>query len=257
MDALVPPDARDRLLLAAAELLHASQGEPISTRAICDRAGVRAPTLYHHFGDKQGLVDAVLNHGFKQFLSTRQSQTAPHDQGPGDPVDPLADIRAAWDNHVQFGLQHPTFYALIYGQVRPGKPCGVIDGVKAMLLDALKPAARQGKLRVSPADAAEQILAASVGVTLSLITQPPEQINLRLSKQVRDAMLQAISSDEPAADTHGQPPPTDGTVATAAVALAAALDDAAADAPAHSLSAGELALLREWLARLSAAPAPG
>ena len=221
MDQSAPADARDRLLLAADQLLDASHGEPISTRAICDRAGVRAPTLYHHFGDKQGLFDAVLNHGFKQFLSARQSQTAPHDS-----ADPLSDVRAAWDNHVQFGLQHPTFYALIYAQLQPGRPCGVIEDVKAMLLEALKPAARQGRLCVSPADAAEQILAASVGVTLSLITQPPETINLRLSDQVRDAMLDAITVGAP---TTVPPRPralSDDAVPTAAVALAVALEDA-------------------------------
>ena len=49
--------ARDRLLLAAAELLDAADGSEVSTRAICDRAGVQAPTLYHHFGSKQGLLD--------------------------------------------------------------------------------------------------------------------------------------------------------------------------------------------------------
>jgi len=251
MDQPVPSDARDRLLLAAAQLLDASRGEPISTRAICDRAGVRAPTLYHHFGDKQGLFDAVLNHGFKQFLRTRQSQATP--DGRLDPGDPLADIRDAWDNHVQFGLQHPTFYALIYGQVQPGRPCGVIEGVKAMLLEALKPAARQGRLRISPADAAEQILAASVGVTLSLITQPPESVDLRLSDQVRDAMLTAILADTSSDGSCSASSPSDGTVTTAAVALAAAFDDVA-DTAASPLSTGESALLREWLARLSAAP---
>jgi len=50
----------DRLLLAAGQLLHEAKGGNVSTRAICDRAGVQAPTLYHHFGSKQGLLDAVV-----------------------------------------------------------------------------------------------------------------------------------------------------------------------------------------------------
>ena len=61
-------ETRDRLLLAAAELMHES-GEPtVSTRAVCERAGVEAPTLYHHFGNKQGLIDAVIQHGFNQYV---------------------------------------------------------------------------------------------------------------------------------------------------------------------------------------------
>ena len=45
--------ARDRLLLAATQLLDEAAGGPVSTREITERAGVRAPTLYHHFGSKQ------------------------------------------------------------------------------------------------------------------------------------------------------------------------------------------------------------
>ena len=61
------------MLHAAAELLDEAQGGEVSTRAICDRAGVQAPTLYHHFGSKQGLLDAVLTHGFAEFLAARDA----------------------------------------------------------------------------------------------------------------------------------------------------------------------------------------
>ncbi|MFC4858617.1 TetR/AcrR family transcriptional regulator [Actinophytocola glycyrrhizae] len=53
---------RDRLLTAATELLTASP--EVSTRAICERAGVQAPTLYHYFGNKQGLLAAVVEDRF-------------------------------------------------------------------------------------------------------------------------------------------------------------------------------------------------
>ena len=62
---------RDRLLLAAAQLLDEAAGGPVSTRQITQRAGVRAPTLYHHFGSKQALLDEVVSHGFKEFLEVK------------------------------------------------------------------------------------------------------------------------------------------------------------------------------------------
>ncbi len=233
-----PRDARDRLLLAAAQLLHESGGEPISTRAICDLAGVQAPTLYHHFDTKQGLLDAVVSHGFKQYLSARRT--------PPSPDDPIADIRAGWDNHVKFGLEHPSFYAHIYGHAQPGQSCGVIAGVEAMLLEALKPAARQGRLRVSPAAAAAQILAASVGVTLTLITRPAGTADLGLSDRVRDAVLDAITTDPPEPNTDGHRDAPADSVASAAVALSVALDE-----ETTALSPAETTLLRDWLDRLS------
>lgn len=211
---------RDRLLLAAAELLEAAQGAEVSTRAITERAGVQAPTLYHHFGSKRGLEDAVATHGFKRFLAERERA--------GASSDPIADIREGWDLHVRYGLENPSFYGLVYGRAIPGKPCGVVAEVEAMILRALQPAARAGRLRVPAEQAAREILAASTGVVLTLITQPDE--NHTLSDEVRDAVLARIVT-------------ADGPVAEAAAALDGVLGQS-------DLSAAETALLREWLARL-------
>ena len=211
---------RDRLLLAAAELLEAAQGAEVSTRAITERAGVQAPTLYHHFGSKRGLEDAVATHGFKRFLAEREDA--------GASADPLDDIREGWDLHVRYGLENPSFYGLVYGRAIPGKPCGVVAEVEAMILRALEPAARAGRLRVPAAQAAREILAASTGVVLTLITQPGD--DLSLSDEVRDAVLARIVT-------------ADGPVAEAAAALDAVLGQS-------ELSEAETALMREWLARL-------
>jgi AcrR family transcriptional regulator len=225
---------RDRLLLAAAQVLHESGDRTASTRAICARAGVQAPTLYHHFGSKQGLIDAVIRHGFKQYLEP--------DRPAGEPVDPMEAIRDGWDRHVRFGLDHPGFYALLYGRVVRGRPCAITSPALGRLTELLERAARAGRLRVPPAEAAAQLLAANVGVTLSLIAQPEDHTDLALSRDVREAVLAAIwvSSDysPPAAPVSAR--------AAAAIALAAALDDDS------ELTAGETALLRELLQRLAA-----
>jgi hypothetical protein len=61
-----------------------------------------------------------------------------------------------------------------------------------MRLDALEAAAQQRRLRVSPAEAAAHILAASSGVTLSLIQQPLSERDLSLSDRVRDSVVAAM-----------------------------------------------------------------
>ncbi|MFI5609112.1 TetR/AcrR family transcriptional regulator [Amycolatopsis sp. NPDC051903] len=221
--------ARDRLLLAAAQLLDAADGGPVSTRAICERAGVQAPTLYHHFGSKQGLLDAVVNFGFTQYVESTDKNRAD--------ADPVERIRAGWDRHVDYGLAHPAFYVLLYGQIQPGVPCTLTSSAEAMLLDLLTLVARQGRLRVTPEEAARQIAAANSGVTLSLIAQPEDTRDLAMSRQVRDALLAELVTDEPAEAS---------TVGALAVALATALDDA----PGR-LTPAEHTLLREWLTRLA------
>ena len=67
LDGQLPP--KMRLLRAAAELLANSAGAPVSTRQITQLAGVSAPTLYHHFGDKEGLFDAVVAAGFEEYVA--------------------------------------------------------------------------------------------------------------------------------------------------------------------------------------------
>ncbi|MFK3981960.1 TetR/AcrR family transcriptional regulator [Micromonospora sp. NPDC050397] len=236
-DQAVPTDeaapARDRLLLAAARLLD-SGDRSFSTRAVCELAGVTAPTLYHHFGSRQGLVDAVIQHGFTQYVSPAGS--------PELSDDPVRDLSDGWDRHVAFGLAHPNFYALLYGNVEPGRPCAITGPATDMLVGLLDEVARRGLLRVPPAEAAARILAANVGVTLTLITQPEHDRDRRLSGDVRDTILASVLSTAVGEQARGRESRT-----TSAIALLVALDR-----EPDGLTPGELALMRELLSRIGA-----
>ncbi|MDV7083018.1 TetR/AcrR family transcriptional regulator [Rhodococcus opacus] len=231
----VAGDARDRLLKAAAQLLDEAKGTPVSTRAVCDLAGVQAPTLYHHFGSKQGLFDAVVEYGFGQYVRATNRR--------GD--DPVDDLRHGWDDHVRYGLDNPSFYVLLYGQIAPGKPCAVTSVAETRLVDLLTEIAQQGRLRVTPAVAAGQVVAANVGMTLHLIAQPEGRADLSLSRELRDNVIAGLIRPAPTVRSEAS-----REVVENADALARALD---ADAGRSGLSAGELLVLREWLDKLAAA----
>ena len=222
---------RDRLLRAAAELLDAAPGQAVSTRAICERAGVRAPTLYHHFGSKQGLLDAVVEYGLGQYAA---------DVGGGDAV---ADLRAGWDNHVRYGLDHPAFYVLLYGRIAPGRPCKVTAVAEARLRVLIERLDADGALLAPVDDVVAQIVAANVGITLQLIGAPAGTADLALSAALRENVLNGlIAPSELGHRGEGE------EVAGAAARLARLLAAAGGDSP---LSAGERRLLDEWLARLA------
>ena len=229
----VENSARDRLLLAAAQLLDG--GGSLSTRTVCKLAGVTAPTLYHHFGSKQGLIEAVISHGFTQYVSPAGS--------PEASPDPVQDLRDGWDRHVLFGLEHPTFYALLYGRVLPGRPCAVTGPALEMLVRLLDEVARRGGLLVPPREAAAEILATNVGVTLSLISQPEAERDLSISRRVREAVLSSVLApgETPSGSKDRNP-----SLQTAAVTLSAALSH-----DPKGLTMGELMLLQELMARLS------
>ncbi|WP_309124003.1 TetR/AcrR family transcriptional regulator [Arthrobacter sp.] len=234
------PPAKMRLLRAAAELLANSAGAPVSTRQITQLAGVSAPTLYHHFGDKEGLFDAVVSAGFEEYVAGERD-FAPSGQ-------PLEDIRRMWDNHVQFGLNQPELYLVMFGNIRPESRPAIVADAEALMEEMLNKAAAAGQLSVQPREAARSILAANVGVTLMLIAEPVVDRNLDLSTMTRDAMIYAVSSDQ--AEQNGGGDSGRSSVVVAAIALNAALQASHSD----QLSSSELKLFLEWLHRISTSP---
>lgn len=234
-DDQLPP--KTRLLRAAAELLANSDGSPVSTRQITKLAGVTAPTLYHHFGDKEGLFDAVVSAGFEEYVAGER------DFAPSG--EPLEDVRRMWDNHVQFGLTQPHLYLVMFGNIRPESRPAIVADAESLLDEMLSKAAIAGQINVSPREAARSILAANVGVTLMLIAEPLEDRNLELSTMTRDSMISAVSTETgrgAAADDSGK-----SSVVVAAIALNAALQASHSD----QLSSSELKLFLEWLHRIS------
>ncbi|GED99386.1 TetR/AcrR family transcriptional regulator [Gordonia crocea] len=220
-------DTRTRLLDAASELIAAAPGEEFSLREVCDRAGVKMPTLYHFFGNKQGLTEAVVARGFEQYAAAKAQA-----ESSGDPIQ---DIRDGWDSHVAFGLANPGVYALMYGAVRPGDTSPAQAAPTAMLRTLVRRADEQNRLVVPPEQAVGHILATNVGVTLRQIVA--EQPDPALSAAVRDAVIGAITgTGVAAADTRRE-------------ALLGALDYAVRNPDV--LGTTETSLLAEWLRRLA------
>ncbi len=182
------------------------------------------PTLYHFFGSKQGLVDAVIEHGFDLYLGEKAAMEPARD--------PLQAIRSGWDAHVAFGLANPGFYTLMYGKVSPGRSPEAQSRPSEILLGLTARAAEQNRLVVSPEQAAAHILVANIGVTLrQIVLAAPDP---ELSAAVREGVVAAITgtgeqSDDP---------------------LAATLEIAAAHPDV--LGSTETQLLIEWLTALSA-----
>ena len=222
-------DTRDRIVAAAAGLLAEGGREAVSTRAVSAAAGGQAPTIYRHFGDKQGLLDAAAAHGLTTYLATKTNLRPS--------TDSVEDLRTGWDRHIDFGLANPALYSLIYGEPRRGTPPPAAVAAAQMLARHIHRIAEAGRLRVSEGRAAQLVHAAGSGTTLALICLPDEHRDLSLSALAREAVVAAITTDAPASAVPGP--------VGAAVALRAVLPQASA------LSVQERRLLREWLDRIA------
>lgn len=107
-------DARRAILDATEALLVEDGYEAFSMRRLADRCGYTAPTIYHHFGDKQHLLDELLDERCQGLVRTLRRAH----QGE-DPVENLRAFSAAF---VRFGLRNPTHYALLSQPRDPGLP---------------------------------------------------------------------------------------------------------------------------------------
>jgi AcrR family transcriptional regulator len=229
-------DTRDRIVRAAAGLLAKGGREAVSTRAVAAAAGVQAPTIYRQFGDMRGLLDEVASHGFSAYLREKTMRERAED--------PVEDLRRGWDLHVGFGLANPAFYALMYGDPKPGTEPTAAKEAAEILRGLVRRVAEAGRLRVGVERAARMIHAASSGVVLSLIATEEEDRDPALSEATREAMLAAVTTDEPgkeATEADGR-----SRAVSRAVALKAVLPETT------ELTPGERALLTEWLDRITA-----
>ncbi|GAA0594688.1 TetR/AcrR family transcriptional regulator [Actinomadura livida] len=220
---------RERIIKAAYGLLTEGGREALSTRAICAESGVQSPAIYRIFGDKQGLLDAVADHGFESYLASKTSL--------GETDDPVDDLRRGWDLHVEFGVGNPSLYSLIYGDARPGVETPAARRASAILAHSIRRIAETGRLRVSEERAALLVHSAGRGTTFTLISLPEDQRDPALSTLAREAAITAVTTDT------GPTTPADPT--HLAIALRAATPRLTTLTPA------EQTLLTEWLTRIA------
>jgi AcrR family transcriptional regulator len=170
-------DTRTALVSAALEVIEHDGEAGFSTRAVCGKVGVGAPTLYHHFGSADGLLSAALAEAFGQFLAAKQSEAYSSD--------PLVALRQGWDNYVHFAAERPRLYAAMLVRVLQGITIPAADAARALLLERIESVAAAHRLTMSVPAAADLVWAsAHAAATLYLpsIGSPPDPVvvaNLR------------------------------------------------------------------------------
>jgi len=96
------PRARQILAVARA-LLDREGAEGLSMRRIAERVGIRAPSIYKHFPDKEALEAALISDGFVELAER-------FEQALGREEDPLAAFAHGYRS---FAREHPHLYRLL------------------------------------------------------------------------------------------------------------------------------------------------
>jgi len=67
---------------------------------------VTAPTLYHHFQDKDGLIAALVSAGIDEFLKRKRDIRR-------NTEDPCKDLRRGWEAWISFAVERPELFQLM------------------------------------------------------------------------------------------------------------------------------------------------
>jgi AcrR family transcriptional regulator len=97
-------EVRRTILEATQSLIEQSGGAGFSIRSLVDRCGYSAPTVYYYFGDKPGLLEAVLEERLQDLVEALRR--APLRDEPVAATRDLILIFARW------GIDNPVYYDL-------------------------------------------------------------------------------------------------------------------------------------------------
>jgi AcrR family transcriptional regulator len=226
-------ELRERIVRAAVELLADGGRGAVTTRAVASRVGVSPPTIYRLFGEKNGLLAAVAEHGYARFIAAK------HPLQPTD--DPVDDLRSGWSLTVEFGLHNAELFLLIYGEPHSEAMAAAVRSGDQRLHARIRRVAAAGRLRVGESLAADIMQASARGAVLTWLGQPQDQRDPAFITAMREAMISAVTTE-----TATLPEP----------GLASAARTLKANLPGQtSLSPAEHHLLTDWLDRLSTEPA--
>jgi AcrR family transcriptional regulator len=195
-------DSARRAILDATQALLLEDGYAgFSIRRLVERCGYAAPSIYHYFGDKDGLFDALIDERFAKL--TAQLKRVPRS------ADPVANIRGLALAFVRFCLKNPEHFRLLFTP-RAGDQTPPPSGEEARkLLEAtLTQLWESGRLRTGDPQTAGQALSVLChGLVLSRISRPDYAWGKTLTEDAIDALLRGlVTPDDAATSSEGEKP---------------------------------------------------
>jgi len=185
-------DARRAILDATEELVIESNGTDFSIRRLGQRSGYSAPTVYHYFGDKDGLIDALLEERIARLAS--QLEEVPSTD------EPRRDLRAILLSYYAFSCAHPTFSRLMWTLTRKGESRmpPAMERVKGCIEAHLERCAEDGRLGDFDAETAGWVLWAQIYGLVSLqLMEPERMLDADVAERALDTLFLGMAEANP------------------------------------------------------------
>jgi AcrR family transcriptional regulator len=97
---------REKIMDVARELFAREGYEAVTLRRIASAISYTAPAIYRHFSDKEELIREICRVDFARFAERFRSAF--------EVVDPVERLRAIGEAYVQFGVENPNHYRLMF-----------------------------------------------------------------------------------------------------------------------------------------------
>ena len=185
--------ARRTILDATARLLLELGYDEFSIRRLVERCGYAAPSIYHYFGDKDGLLDALIDERFSKLMA--QLKRVPRS------ADPVAYIRGLAIAFVRFGMKNPEHFRLLFTP-RAGdqKPPPSSEEARKLIEETFGALWDGGRLRTGDPQTAGQALSVMCqGLVWSRISRPDYAWGKTLTEDAIDALLRGLVAQDDAA----------------------------------------------------------
>jgi AcrR family transcriptional regulator len=185
-------EARRTILDATELLLIESGGFDFSIRSLSKRCGYSAPTVYHYFRDKDGLIDALLEERVAVLADTIERVPVTGDA--------LADLRAVLRAFVAFSVAHPTFDRLMWTVSSKGqsRTTPAMDRLSARVRPPLDALAKSGRLGGADAESAGQMIWALLhGLSALRVVEPAHPWVPNLGELAIETLLRGMTYAKP------------------------------------------------------------
>ncbi len=179
-------EARRAILDATEELLVEEGYESFSMRKLAARCGYAAPTIYHYFGDKPGLLDTLIELRMREVSAEMRAVRLVRD--------PVENMRRLFIAFARWGLANPTHYQLLTSTREP-HPAG--EEAREVLMRPVTELEEQGRLETDIEVARQSFWALIHGIISLQTTRPDEDWSEQLIDRALDAMIRGLVKPEP------------------------------------------------------------
>lgn len=175
-------DVKRDLLYAAMQLLSSEGREGATMRAICSAAGVTPPTLYHYYGDLEGLHKAAID---ETYLGVADAY-----HGGTEEKGPLKGIRDGWATFLEFAHSEPNMCRIVIQQIMAGKPPSMVSETLQGLAEDLNEFHVQGVLKYNPKDTAQLLWMSALGALTYAVSRDSVALEGSEEPSLQKALLE-------------------------------------------------------------------